>query len=382
MLSSSEAATLMAIGVPPEDTRRAGLPRVNASIRMCHGPTWPNRVTQLPWCASRVRVPCEHEARAIVGAMHSARWTALVALMVGISCGGRTPLYTSEDTGFDGPAGGPARGDRGSCDPNTCRGNSQNGPDDQMMGTGTGPSFGSGGSSAPGGGFGTAGSSTSSGGSGTTSTGPGGPGGSPGVACPNPSVVGTELIDDMNDGNRFIPSINGRSGAWTVYHDETPAPMHPDIAQPFAMEQSGDPCRMLAAHVYGGPFSVWGAGFGFGLGSPYNAKGYAGIGFWARFAGPPVSVQVAFPDKDTELAGGLCDPSLNGGNSCYDHYSARRSMTGQWQWYEVRFAELQQLGFGRRGQAFDPTTLFEVQFLIPQNAKFDVWIDDVVFLGH
>jgi hypothetical protein len=71
---------------------------------------------------------------------------------------------------------------------------------------------------------------------------------------------------------------------------------------------------------------------------------------------------------------------LNGGNSCYDHYSARRPLSGAWQWYEVRFAEIQQLGFGRRGQGFDPTTLYEVQFLIAQNAKFDVWIDDVVFL--
>ena len=38
----------------------------------------------------------------------------------------------------------------------------------------------------------------------------------------------------MNDGNRFIPSINGRAGAWTVYHDDTPmVSMHPDFNEPF-----------------------------------------------------------------------------------------------------------------------------------------------------
>lgn len=315
--------------------------------------------------------------------MHDARWIALAALTAGISCGARTPLY---DPPLDGVGSGSDPGGRGARDDNnttTGRDDSQSGQSNSTTGTTTGTttggSSGSGTSSAAGGSSGTGGSSTSSGAAGTNTTTTGGSGGSSSVGCPSWSVNG-ELIDDMNDGNRFIPSVNGRTGAWTVYHDETPAPMHPDVTDPFTMDATGDPCRMRAAHVYGGPFSVWGAGFGFGLGNPYNAKAYSGIGFWGRSGGSPMSAQIAFPDKDTALNGGLCDPSLNGGNGCYDHYSARRAFSADWQRYEVRFVELQQLGFGRLGMGFDPTTLFEVQFLIAQNAKFDVWIDDVVFL--
>ena len=173
-----------------------------------------------------------------------------------------------------------------------------------------------------------------------------------GVACGRLSIE--DMIDDMNDGNRFIPSINGRVGAWTAYHDDTPmVSMHPDFNDPFLMEKTGDDCRILAAHVYGGPFTVWGAGFGVGLGNPYNASGYYGIGFWARSA-VPLTLQIAFPDKDTAVAGGLCDPGSTGSNGCYDHYSARRPVGPQWQRIEITYGELTQLGFGRRGQGFDP----------------------------
>ena len=74
------------------------------------------------------------------------------------------------------------------------------------------------------------------------------------------------------------------------------------------MDKTGDDCRILAAHVYGGPFTVWGAGFGVGLGNPYNASGYNGISFWARSA-VPLTLQIAFPDKDTAVAGGLAIPA-------------------------------------------------------------------------
>ncbi len=317
----------------------------------------------------------------MLGSMNEVRWMAGMALATAISCGGRTPLSTGDETGFQGPAD-PGHG---SGDDDMGRGNSQRGPSGSSTtttGTGMGgPSSGVGGSMPTGGFPGTGGSSTSgtgTGTAGTSSTGPGSAGGSTGVACA--TAAGTELIDDMNDGNRFIPSINGRTGAWTVYHDETPAPIHPDITDPFNMDPTGDPCRLSAARVFGGPFSVWGAGFGFGLGNPYDAKAYTGVAFWGRSGGPPTGLQIAFPDRDTALNGGLCDPSLNGGNGCYDHYSARRPLSPQWQRYEIRFTELVQLGFGRHGQSFDPSSLFEIQFLIPQNTKFDVWIDDVSFL--
>jgi len=306
--------------------------------------------------------------------MHAARSTALLALATCVSCGARTPLYAGDDLSTDGLPNGSTTGGRSSGDRDMGGRGDPGGRDDRMTGSGTGgPTGGTAGSSIAGGG-----STTTTGAGGTTTTGPGDPGGPTGLPCGRTSIE--DMIDDMNDGNRFIPSVNGRVGAWTVYHDDTPmVSMHPDFNDPFKMESTGYPCRLLAAHVYGGPFTVWGAGFGFGLGNPYDASGHYGITFWARSA-LPMTLQIAFPDQDTAVAGGLCDPGSTGSNGCYDHYSARRPIGAQWQKINVTFSELSQLGFGRRGKGFDPSTLYEIQFLIPRGAKFDVWVDDDALL--
>jgi len=214
------------------------------------------------------------------------------------------------------------------------------------------------------------------------SGGAGGSGGTGGTsACP-PLSSNEDLIDDLNDGDRYIMSINGRVGAWNDAHDDSPnAKMYPD-SNSFVPSQTGDTCRKYAAYVYGGGYVLWGADFWFGLGSPYNASKYTGISFWAKVdAGASTKIRVAFPDKDTHPDGVLCtqNPST-GPTACFDHYGSALSLTTEWQKYRVSFADLTQDGWGRPGKAFDPSTLYQVMFQIPVGANFGIWIDDVAFV--
>jgi hypothetical protein len=206
----------------------------------------------------------------------------------------------------------------------------------------------------------------------------GGAGGTGGIVTCLAVQANEELIDNMNDGDRFIPQVNGRAGAWKDSNDGTPgATMFPDPAGPFTMTNTGDVCRKYAAYTYGGPFVDTGATVGFGIGGPYDASKYDGISFWAKIDSGSYGLRVAFPDKDTSPDGGLCQGSV-AGNQCYDHYGYRiTNLTTSWTKYTVYFNSLSQDGWGRSGGGFDRSTIFELQFQIPKNGTFGVWIDDV-----
>jgi hypothetical protein len=185
----------------------------------------------------------------------------------------------------------------------------------------------------------------------------------------------------MNDGNRFIPSNSGRAGAWKDSHDDTPgSTMFPDPVGPFTMTKTDDPCRQYVAYVYGGPFVVYGASVWFGLGSPYDASKYKGFTFWAKIdGGTSTGIRVVFPDKDTQPDGNICKTGVTGSSACYDHYGQRVTLGTEWEKYTVPFASLTTDNWGSNGTGFDPSSLYEIQFQLPMNTKFGVWIDDVAF---
>jgi hypothetical protein len=191
-----------------------------------------------------------------------------------------------------------------------------------------------------------------------------------------------ELIDDLNDDDRFIPSVNGRAGAWFDSHDSSPnAKMYPDPNTGFSPTDTGDSCRKFAAYVTGSGYVLWGADLWFGLGSPYNASKYKGISFWAKIdAATSSGLRVSFPDKDTQPEGNLCQTNVTSGTTaCYDHYGYRPPVTTTWTKYTVAFSQLAQEGWGHAGSAFDPASLYQVLFQIPVGATFGIWIDDVAF---
>ena len=256
-----------------------------------------------------------------------------------------------------------------------------------MMNTG-GSAGGAAGSIRPDGGFGGGGIAGRDGGpdgrtggtGGGADSGAGGTVATGGITCPG---IGSneELIDDLNDGNRQIPSVNGRVGSWTDSDDGTPGgAMYPDPVSAFTPTDTADPCRKYAAYVKGSGFSNWGADLWFGLGSPYNASKYTGISFWARIdSGTTAVVHVTFPDKDTYPDGGICKTNATGPTACYDHYGSRITLTSDWKKYTLGFSQISQDGWGHAGTAFDPASLYEVLFQIPVNATFSIWIDDVAF---
>jgi hypothetical protein len=184
----------------------------------------------------------------------------------------------------------------------------------------------------------------------------------------------------MENGSQFIPTVHGRAGAWQVAHDTTPNGMMFPPDGTFPMTDTGDPCRLKAARVYGGGFVLWGASFYVGLGGPYNASAYHGISFWAKAGATSGSfLRVSFPDKDTDPLGGSCT-GTTGANSCFDHFGKSIALTTTWTKITIRFTELTQQGFGNLVSAFDPATLFRISWDIPAGATFDVWVDDVSFL--
>jgi hypothetical protein len=225
--------------------------------------------------------------------------------------------------------------------------------------------------------FGGAGGSGAVGGTAAT----GGTGGTVTTGACQGLASNEELIDDLNDGDRFVPRINGRVGSWTDSHDGTPGGvMSPDPVDPFVPTQTGDPCRKYAAYVKGMGFSDWGANLWFGLGAPYDASKYSGISFWARVdSATSLVLRVAFPDKDTQPDGGICKTNVTGPTACYDHYGTRITLTSSWKKLTLAFKDLSQDGWGLQGTAFDPASLYEVLFEIPVNAAFSIWIDDVAF---
>lgn len=200
------------------------------------------------------------------------------------------------------------------------------------------------------------------------------------VTCAGPSSK-EDMIDDLNDGDRFIPGNSGRVGAWKDSHDTTPTgSMYPDPANPFTPTDTGDACRKYAAYVKGAGFSDWGANLSVGLGGPYNASKYTGVTFWAKSdASDDQVVRVSFPDKDTDLDGGLCKPNSTGGKQCNDHFGYRATLTSMWTKFTIRFSDLRQDGWGMPAAAFDPSTLFEILFEIRENTTFAIWVDDLAF---
>jgi endoglucanase len=151
----------------------------------------------------------------------------------------------------------------------------------------------------------------------------------------------------------------------------------------FTMSLGGANGSQHAARMHGRVGSSEGAfaGLGFNFTEPqagFDASKYEGISFYARRgADSTASVRLKVPDRATSPEGGEC-------SECFNDFGAEIELAETWQHYVYRFEELEQLpGWGApRPASIDATALFGIQFQATgADAKFDVWIDDVVFLG-
>jgi hypothetical protein len=208
---------------------------------------------------------------------------------------------------------------------------------------------------------------------------------------------GVVVIDDMEDGTQNILSDSGRVGIWYIYSDETDgSTQEPSIGFPMwpnGDEQPARPCGAAAATVAGAPqyfageetckyvartYGTGQIGFGAGVGvdlkgeggvkNPIDARGFRGIGFFARGSTRAQQLRVNVQDVQTtpesaaaadrrgiprcEALPPQCsnpafssDPSCAAPSAgCNDHFgfTITLPMNGGWQWFEIPFAMMSQ----------------------------------------
>lgn len=179
------------------------------------------------------------------------------------------------------------------------------------------------------------------------------------------------LIDDMEDGDNFILRFEGRRGSWYAYNDGSGFQSPLSIVELASSPYSG----LRAVYTDGYGFVSWGAGIGFLLNDncPYDAARYSGVRFLIRSSS---ELRVRF-SINTEAV----TPVEHGGTcvgSCWDAHGAMLVVSEIWTNHAIRFENLAQEGFGSRVR-FDRTRLTSVQFQIPAEQQFKLWIDEVSF---
>ncbi|HTN83782.1 MAG TPA: hypothetical protein VL242_08855 [Sorangium sp.] len=193
----------------------------------------------------------------------------------------------------------------------------------------------------------------------------------------------TTLLDDLEDGDGAIVRCKDRVGNWYTYNDGTRGgTQSPLPGRPFVPVSPGHEPSMYAAHVAGSGFVTRGAGMGFDLNlAPggaklsYDASAYSGLTFWAK-ATAPTHIYVNFPDRNTDLEGGVC-----AGSGCGDHFGEGLDITTEWAQYTVMFAALSTDGWGVPAPAaFDAAHAYSVEFHTAKSTVFDMSVDDIAFV--
>jgi hypothetical protein len=264
-------------------------------------------------------------------------------------------------------------------------------------------------------GGGSSGGSSSGGSSGGSTSSSGGGGDAGGMSA--------LLIDDMSQ------PATSTGGYWYTYSDRTCANTNPPLLMAGApgmlspldgtqFNPAADSTGMAATvtipglpgpvgyrEVSGGGERTWGAGFGFDLNDspaapnpfakcmntctgtpppanltagdgglslavPFDASMYKGIQFYAKslMATPtsPTKVDVHFATKQSDPAGGVCDPCKNGGAmACADDYIASVTIGADWAPVQALFAKpTKQSGWSGLTAAMDPSSVYYIHWQI------------------
>jgi hypothetical protein len=228
-----------------------------------------------------------------------------------------------------------------------------------------------------------------------------------------PGAVTYVKVDDMEKGTSGpidLPAPPSTSpGEWFEY--VTPASGSSTIAPtPFAYTALSSPHATMpgvssahAAHVTCSiaasngvcqmGFTIAGAENGGAfVKAPVDLTGYAGITFWGR-SDTSSTVDVQFPDVDTDPAGGRCGQDDASADQCYDHYEQPASFAPQWQQFTVYFGGLHQAGapfawgYTPASGSFDPSQVYGMQFSVASGTlssgaalQADLWIDDIYLI--
>jgi endoglucanase len=196
-------------------------------------------------------------------------------------------------------------------------------------------------------------------------------------------------IDDFEDGNDQIYSIEGRGGYIYTYVDETGSKVSPPENK-FMVSKGGvgeskyavrvkgllNDADKVEGDIYGGvslEFSEEGPE------SPYDASKYKGISFLAKLGDDSSVSEIRFkiPDVNTQPEGGIC-------TECYNDFGINIKLSKEWTRYVILFEDLtQESGWGDpRPKSLNVAALIGLSWEVAaSNVKFDFYVDDVSFIG-
>ncbi|HEV8247789.1 MAG TPA: hypothetical protein VGP93_18575 [Polyangiaceae bacterium] len=207
-----------------------------------------------------------------------------------------------------------------------------------------------------------------------------GSGGGPPLESPCTLVTKADgsapLIDDFEDGDDWVGLNEGRTGFWFVYDDGTgvTAPS-PDLL-PLPTADGSRPGSSYAFEFTGSGHKDYGGGVDFtfllDLDACYDARGYAGLSFWAKGTVTILVEITTFETFPTDDGGGCSDYQ-----DCAPH-TALIELGPDWAPYTVNWSDLYQ-PFGREFP-FDYHSLKYVGFRPVAATSWDFWLDDIAFV--
>jgi endoglucanase len=208
------------------------------------------------------------------------------------------------------------------------------------------------------------------------------PGTSPAGGASLGPCPASAMIDDAEDDNNQVMVQEGRGGYVYTFVDKAGSTVAPGDGA-FTMTAGGANGSKFAMHIAGkiGSAEVVFAGLGINFldpKAPYDASKYAGVSFYAKVgAGSTNKVRLKVPDTNTDPDGKVC-------TACFNDFGADLEFTPEWQKYTIPFSETKQLpGWGSPNpSSIEKSKLYGVQFQVNDKGQnFDVWIDDVAFVG-
>jgi endoglucanase len=192
------------------------------------------------------------------------------------------------------------------------------------------------------------------------------------------------LIDDCEDNNNQVAQLGGRGGYWYTFADTDGTEVEPAPGGTYPMSEGGANGSGYAARFSGivaeGGASPYG-GLGFNFVDPkdaYDASKYGGIAFWAK-SGPDVNnkIRIKIPDVNTDPQGKVCE-------QCFNDFGADIELTQDWTEYMITWDAAKQMPYWGKPTpekiSADKIYGFQIQSN-KRGAKFDVWIDDITFIG-
>ena len=192
------------------------------------------------------------------------------------------------------------------------------------------------------------------------------------------------LIDDCEDQNNQVIVHQGRSGYWYTYVDDAGSTVTPEAGSKggtFVMAEGGANGSQYAARMTGtvaNAGTVY-VGMGFSFTDPkeaYDASKYGGIKFYAKKGAGAGGIRIKIADGNTAPEGGRCQ-------ECFNDFGANVELTPAWTEYVLPFyLSKQESGWGDTFNQILPNSLYGIQWQTnTPGASFDIWVDDISFVG-